>query len=75
MKVLLQNTRTGCYFQAENTWTPKILAACDFTKPEEALTFAVRKGVPHVQMVLKFEGEDYDMSLWDAPVNDLSFGE
>jgi hypothetical protein len=55
MKVLLQNVQTKLFFSVLGLWTENSNLAYHFRHSEQALTFARKNNLSHVQFVVKFE--------------------
>jgi len=63
MRVLLQQKATGLYFQDIDGWTRKASEAMDFLSSTAAIDFCVLNKLIDVQIVLKFDHQNYDIVL------------
>ncbi len=63
MRILLQQKDTGLYFKDIGSWTQDGSDAMDFVSSTTALDFCVKNKLAGVQIVLKFDGEKYDLVL------------
>ena len=63
MRILLQQKNTGLYFKAIDAWVRNSLEAMDFLSSTAAIDFCVRHKLDGVQLVLKFEEQNYDIVL------------
>ena len=63
MRILLQQRDTGLYFEDIDAWTAEIAEAMDFVSSTAALDFCAANHLGGVQIVLKFDGEKYDIVL------------
>jgi hypothetical protein len=63
MKILLQQKDSGLYFCDINLWDPDPAQAMDFLSSTSAIDFCVANKISHVQLVLKFEEQRYDIVL------------
>jgi hypothetical protein len=63
MRILLQQKETGLYFKDIGAWTPDAAEAMDFLSSTSAIDFCVLNKISHVQLVLKFEEQRYDIVL------------
>jgi hypothetical protein len=63
MKVLIQNPDTLLYLESLDRWSPDIHTAIDFGNSDEAIAFCTRHGIAPVQVVLKWEGLPYSLSI------------
>ena len=68
MKVLVQDLTTAAYFQSPGSWTTVPEEAFVFPDGQAAAHFCVDNEIAHVQVVLKFEDDQYDVQL---PVTDV----
>jgi hypothetical protein len=66
MRILLQQRDTGLYFEDINSWCADASGAMDFVSSTKALEFCALNKLDSVQVVLKFEGEKYEIVLPDA---------
>ena len=63
MRILVQQRDSGLYLKDLNVWVRKSLEAADFVNSTAALDFCARQKLADVQLVLKFEGEQYEIVL------------
>jgi len=63
MRILLQQNDTGLYFKDIDSWTADSPEAMDFLSSAAALEFCAANRLAGVQIVLKFDGEKYDIVL------------
>ena len=63
MRILIQQKDTGLYFKDFDSWTADSSEAMDFFSAAAALDFCAVNKVAGVQVVLKFDGEKYDIVL------------
>ena len=63
MRILLQQKQTGLYFKDINAWDPDPTEAMDFLSSTAAIDFCVANKISHVQIVLKFDEQRYDIVL------------
>jgi hypothetical protein len=63
MRILLQQERTGLYFEDIGTWTPESTAAMDFVSSASAMEFCARNNLSGMQIVLKFQQEKAEIVL------------
>jgi hypothetical protein len=63
MKILVQNCLTHLYFKTLSEWTPDPSAARSFPTSENAIVYCAEHRIPAVQIVLKFEYDQYDISV------------
>jgi hypothetical protein len=63
MRILLQQRDTGLYYKDTDSWTSDSSEAADFVNSTAALEFCAANKLVGVQMVLKFDGEKYDIVL------------
>jgi hypothetical protein len=66
MRILLQQRDTGLYFKDINSWIADASEAADFVSSTQALEFCAVSKLDAVQVVLKFEGEKYEIVLPDV---------
>ena len=69
MRILLQKKENGLYFQDIDKWTRKNTEAMDFLSSTAAIDFCCLNKLNHVQIVLKFDEQNYDIVL---PVGTLN---
>ncbi len=72
MRILLQQKDTGLYFQDVGSWTRHSPEAMDFVSSSAAIDFCVTNKLNGVQLVLKFEEQEYEIVLSVKPVPELS---
>jgi hypothetical protein len=63
MRILIQQKDTGSYFKDVGSWTRNPLEAMDFLSSTTAIDFCVLNKISGVQLVLKFEEQQYDIVL------------
>jgi len=63
MRILLQQKTTDRYFKDIESWTGNPSEAMDFVSSTAAIDFCLTNKIPNVQIVLKFEGEQYDIVM------------
>lgn len=69
MRILIQQKDTGFYFKDVGSWTRNPLEAMDFLSSTTAIDFCVLNKISGVQLVLKFEEQQYDIVLPVMSVN------
>jgi hypothetical protein len=63
MRILIQQKDSGLYFRDVGDWTRSPAEAMDFLSSTSAIDFCVLNKISHVQLVLKFEEQQYDIVL------------
>jgi hypothetical protein len=63
MTILLQNQKTGWYFQPPDTWVSNPADAHSFLSWAEATNTQQRYNLHDLQMVFKFEGESFFLEV------------
>jgi hypothetical protein len=63
MRILIQQKETGLYFRDVGDWTRNPTEAMDFLSSTSAIEFCVMNKISGVQLVLKFEEQQYDIVL------------
>jgi len=63
MRILLQQKETGFYLKDPASWTTNPQEAIDFPSSTRAIDFCVANKISGVQLVLKFDGQRYDIVL------------
>ena len=63
MNVYLQRTDNGHYFRRIGEWVRDCREACEFASSLSALECARVNNLKGVQIILKFEAVEYDVSL------------
>jgi hypothetical protein len=63
MRILLQQKETGLYFKDIDAWSREPAEAMDFLSSTSAIDFCVLNKISDVQLVLKFEEQQYDIVL------------
>jgi len=63
MRILLQHKQTGLYFRDIDSWVRNGSEALDFVSSSAAIDFCVTNKLTWVQLVLKFEEQQYDIVL------------
>jgi hypothetical protein len=66
MRILLQRRDDGQYFRDIDSWVSDPAEAMDFVSSTAALDFCAVNQLGPVQVVLKFEGERYEIVLPDV---------
>jgi hypothetical protein len=72
MRILLQQKETGLYFKDIDLWVRQSSEAMDFVNSTAAIDFCVANKLCSVQVVLKFDGQQYDIVLPAMSVPDFS---
>ncbi|MGO8677639.1 MAG: hypothetical protein ACLQVX_17415 [Limisphaerales bacterium] len=63
MRILVQQKDSGLYLKGLDVWVRKSLEAADFVNSTAAIDFCARQRLADVQLVLKFEGQPYEIVL------------
>jgi hypothetical protein len=63
MRILIQQKETGLYFKDVGSSTRNPAEAMDFLSSTTAIDFCVMNKISSVQLVLKFEEQQYDIVL------------
>ena len=63
MRIFLQQKETGLYFRDIDSWVPNSSEAMDFVSSTAASEFCFSNKLSAVQVVLKFEEQQYDIVL------------
>ena len=63
MKILVQNCLNHMYLRSLSEWTPEVSEAKEFSTSEKALAYCNEHQIPAVQVVLKFDYEQYDIRV------------
>jgi hypothetical protein len=63
MKTLLQDVRSGVYFQGLENWTPQAEEAFDFKNTERAIRFVRDAGLKDVELVFAFPDPRYNIHV------------
>ncbi|HEV2211109.1 MAG TPA: hypothetical protein VG167_20280 [Verrucomicrobiae bacterium] len=63
MRILLQQKETGLYFKDIQSWVRQSSDAMDFVSSTAAIDFCVANKLPGIQLVLKFDEQQYDIVL------------
>lgn len=63
MRILIQQKNSGLYFRDVGSWTKDPSDAMDFLSSTSAIDFCVLNRINDVQLVLKFEEQQYDIVL------------
>jgi hypothetical protein len=66
MRILLQHKQTQLYFKNIESWTADCKEALDFPSSTKAIDFCLQNSFFEVQIVLKFDDQQYDIVL-NAP--------
>ena len=71
MRILVQQKETGLYFKDIGSWVNSSSEAMDFLNSTAAIDFCVSNKLKDVQLVLKFEEQQYDIVMPVQAVADL----
>ena len=63
MRILLQQKNGGLYFKAGGAWTRDAGEGVDFLSSSKAIEYCMAHHLAGVQVVLKFEEQNYDIVL------------
>jgi hypothetical protein len=63
MRILLQQKDTGLYFKDVDSWARSNSEAMDFVSSAAAIDFCTSNRLDGLQVVLKFDGQQYDIVL------------
>ncbi len=63
MRILLQQKESGLYLKDPESWTHNPSEAADFISSTKAMDFCAANKISGVQLVLKFEGQVYDIVM------------
>jgi hypothetical protein len=63
MRIVLQQKETGLYFKDVGSWVRNGMEAMDFVSSSAAIDFCVLNKLKDVQLVFKFEEQQYDIVL------------
>jgi len=63
MRILVQQKETGLYFKDIDSWVRQTSEAMDFVSSTAAIDFCVLNKLAGVQLVLKFDEQQYDIVL------------
>ncbi len=63
MRILLQQKETGLYFKDIDAWTRNSPEAMDFVSSTAAIDFCVANRLNGLQIVLKFDEQQYDIVM------------
>ena len=72
MRIVLQQKQTGLYFKDVGAWVPSSTEAMDFVSSTAAIDFCTNNRLTDVQLVLKFEEQQYDIVLPVRPGMDYA---
>lgn len=72
MRILLQQKETGLYFKDVGAWIPNSSQAMDFISSTAAIDFCTTNQLTDVQLVLKFEEQQYDIVMPVRPGMDYA---
>ena len=72
MRILLQQKETGLYFKDVGSWIPNSSQAMDFISSTAAIDFCTTNRLADVQLVLKFEEQQYDIVMPVRPDMDYA---
>jgi hypothetical protein len=71
MRILVQQKTSGLYFKDIDAWARTSAEAMDFVSSSAAIDFCVSNKLKDMQIVLKFEEQQYDIVLPVIPLNEL----
>jgi hypothetical protein len=71
MRILLQQKETGLYFKDVGSWVVQSPEAMDFVSSTAAIDFCVTNKLAGVQLVLKFDEQQYDIVMPVRPGQEL----
>ena len=63
MRVLLQQKNSGLFLKKEGVWTGNAAEASDFVSSSQAIDYCVSHHLSDLQLVLKFDEQNYDIVL------------
>ena len=63
MRILLQQKHSGLYFKESDVWTRAAAEEMDFLCSTRAIDYCMAHRLAGVQLVLKFDGQLYDIVL------------
>jgi hypothetical protein len=63
MRIILQQKDTGLYLNEVGLWVRDSVGAMDFVSSTTAIDFCVTNKLSDVQLVLKFEEQEYDIVM------------
>jgi hypothetical protein len=69
MRILLQKKETGLYLKDVGSWTRASVEAMNFVSSSAAIDFCTVNTLTEVQVVLKFDEQQYDIVLPVMPPN------
>lgn len=72
MRILLQQKETGLYFKDVGAWVRPSAEGMDFVSSTAAIDFCVANKLSGVQLVLKFEEQEYDIVMPVRPMHELT---
>lgn len=72
MRILLQQKETGLYFKDVGEWVRPSAQGMDFVSSTAAIDFCVTNKVSGVQLVLKFEEQEYEIVLPVRPMHEFA---
>jgi hypothetical protein len=72
MRIVLQQKQTGLYFKDVGAWVHTSAEAMDFVSSTAAIDFCTNNRLADVQLVLKFEEQQYDIVLPVRPGMDYA---
>jgi len=72
MRILLQQKETGLYFKDVGSWVRHSVEGMDFVSSSAAIDFCVANKLDDVQLVLKFDEQEYDIVLPMRPMQEVS---
>lgn len=68
MRIVLQHKQTGLYFKDIEAWSRKSAEALDFVSSSTAIDFCVTNKISDVQLVLKFDEQQYEIVMPVVPL-------
>ncbi len=63
MKIILKDSRTGCYYAGDQSWSGDVSRAMDFDSINDAAAWAVEKQLETVDVVLRYEKPTCELTL------------
>jgi hypothetical protein len=63
MKILVQNCHNHLFLKTLSDWTDSPCDARNFPTSENALAYCAEHRIPSVQIILKFDYDQYDISV------------
>jgi len=72
MRIVVQKTTNGLYFSDIDSWSRSSAEAMDFVCSSAAIEFCMANKLEDMQIVLKFEEQNYDIVLAVDAIGDLA---